>query len=376
MLRVTNVVGARPNFMKIAPLMWEMAKRTDLFTPRLVHTGQHFDREMSAAFFDELGIPEPDVDLACGGGSHAEQTANIMVAFERDLLSHPADVIVVVGDVNSTMACAVVAKKLNLTVAHVEAGLRSGDMSMPEEINRKVTDAIADLLLTPSPDADENLLKEGVDPARIFFVGNTMIECLLAQLHKTEGRDTLRRFGVEPGQYGTVTLHRPSLVDHRTVLEPVLKVLYELSQQMPLVWPVHPRTRRELERTGLLTAILGIPTIKLSQPLGYLDMLTLNRNARLILTDSGGLQEEATVLGVPCLTLRTTTERPVTVSSGANIVVGTDPKRIRSEAKAILLGCRRNMTIPELWDGHVAARVSDVLISNVKPLRLEGRPQE
>jgi UDP-N-acetylglucosamine 2-epimerase (non-hydrolysing) len=355
------VAGARPNFMKVAPLLQELRKYPAVFQPRLIHTGQHYDADMSDVFFQELALPQPDRFLGVGSGSHAEQTAKIMVAFEQVCLEERPDLVVVVGDVNSTMACAITAKKLGIPVAHVEAGLRSRDWTMPEEINRVVTDAISDLLFTPSRDADENLLREGVAAERIHFVGNVMIDCLLAQLPKTETRDTLRRFCVEPGRYVTLTLHRPSNVDDAVVFGGIVDVLLELAQELPIIWPVHPRSRKMLEHCGLAGRVTDSRGLRLTEPLGYLDMLTLNRRARFILTDSGGLQEEATILRVPCITLRHNTERPVTVAVGANQLAGNQPDRVRAAVGAVLSGNGHPIHAPELWDGRTAERIVNVL---------------
>jgi UDP-N-acetylglucosamine 2-epimerase (non-hydrolysing) len=355
------VVGARPNFMKVAPLLQELRKHPDAFRARLIHTGQHYDAEMSDVFFQELEMPQPERSLGVGSGSHAEQTARVMLAFEQVCLEQPPDLVVVVGDVNSTMACAITAKKLGLAVAHVEAGLRSGDWTMPEEINRLVTDTISDVLFTPSTDANENLLREGIAPERIHFVGNIMIDCLMALLPKTEARTTLQRYGLAAGNYASMTLHRPSNVDDGEVLRGILEVMIEESKDLPIVWPVHPRSRKTLQKLDLLSRMERSPGLKLIEPVGYLDMLTLNRNARMIITDSGGLQEEATVLGVPCITVRHNTERPATVEAGANQVVGNRPDAIRAAMQAVRDGKRPNIHIPKLWDGMTSGRIVDVL---------------
>lgn len=355
------VAGARPNFMKVAPLLHALARFPESFEVRLIHTGQHYDAGMSDVFFQELDLPQPDRFLGVGSGSHAEQTARIMVAFETVCVEEKPDLVVVVGDVNSTLACALTAKKLGIRVAHVEAGLRSRDWSMPEEINRIVTDRISDLLFTPSRDADENLLQEGIPPEQIHFVGNLMVDSLLAQLPKTEGRDTLQRFEVKPRQYATLTLHRPANVDDPAVFKGILEVIIELSERLPVVWPIHPRTRNIYSQLGLQELVERRNGLRPCEPLGYLDMLTLNRHARLILTDSGGLQEEATVLQVPCLTLRPNTERPVTVASGCNRIAGNRPESIRPLLTSVLEGPDRPNQIPELWDGRAASRVAEVL---------------
>lgn len=348
--------------MKVAPPLCELRKHPQVFQTQLIHTGQHYDAEMSEVFFRELELPRPDRFLGVGSGSHAEQTARVMVAFERVCLEEKPDLVVVVGDVNSTMACAITAKKLCLPVAHIEAGLRSRDWTMPEEVNRVVTDAISDLLFTPAREADANLVREGIPPERIHFVGNVMIDCLLAQLPKTEQRDTLERFGVEAGQYATLTLHRPSNVDSPEVLSGIVKVMAELSRELSVIWPIHPRSSKMLAQSKLLHHIDCSPNFKLIDPLGYLDMLTLNRQARMILTDSGGLQEEATVLGVPCVTLRQNTERPVTVEVGANRLAGNQPEGIRAAIQSVLDAKEATIRSPELWDGRAAARIADVLM--------------
>lgn len=360
--KIILVAGARPNFIKVAPILQELVKYPEVFRTMLIHTGQHYDAEMSDVFFQDLELPKPDRFLGVGSGSHAEQTAKVLTTFERVCIEERPDLVVVVGDVNSTMACAIAAKKLFIRVAHVEAGLRSRDWAMPEEINRVVTDAISDLLFTPSFDANENLLREGVPPERIHFVGNVMVDCLLTQISKTENRDTLQRFGVTAGNYATLTLHRPSNVDDPEVFTGIFNVMLDLSQELPIIWPVHPRSRKMLEQLGLVRLINGSGGLRLTEPVGYLDMLTLNRWARMIITDSGGLQEEATVLGIPCVTLRENTERPVTVKAGANRVVGNSPDRIKSAVLSILNGNGNKITIPELWDGKAAVRIVEVFM--------------
>jgi len=355
------VAGARPNFMKVAPLLQEFSKYPGLFAPKLVHTGQHYDVEMSDVFFEELELPRPDRFLGVGSGSHAEQTAKIMIAFEKVCHGKRPDLVVVVGDVNSTMACAITAKKLAIPVAHVEAGLRSRDWTMPEEINRLVTDAISDLLFTPSRDADENLLREGIHHEKIHFVGNVMIDCLLSHLSKTDRLNTLQRLGLERRRYATLTLHRPSNVDDPKILRGIVDVVIELSREMPVIWPVHPRSRKNLDLLGVMAKVKNESALRLIDPVGYLDMLALNRFARLILTDSGGLQEEATVLGVPCITLRHNTERPVTVAAGGNHVVGNEPGNIRNAITSVLAQPRNEIRPPELWDGKTAERIVEVL---------------
>jgi UDP-N-acetylglucosamine 2-epimerase (non-hydrolysing) len=360
-MNIFVVAGARPNFMKVAPLMNRFSKHPDKFRARLVHTGQHYDAGMSDVFFKDLDLPQPDRFLGIGSGSHAEQTGKVMIAFEKVCFEERPDLVIVVGDVNSTMACAITAKKLCIPVAHVEAGLRSRDWTMPEEINRIVTDAVSDLLFTPSRDGDQNLLREGVSPEKIHFVGNVMIDSLLAHLSKTEGRDTPARLGVETGRYATLTLHRPSNVDEPEILAGIIDVLIDLSRELPIIWPLHPRSKKNLESVGLLARLEKAPGMILTDPLGYLDMLAVNRHARMIITDSGGLQEEATVLGVPCITLRHNTERPVTVECGCNRVVGNNPAAIRSAVSSALSLNGKGIRIPELWDGRAAERIAAVL---------------
>jgi UDP-N-acetylglucosamine 2-epimerase (non-hydrolysing) len=361
MLKVINVVGARPNFMKVAPVVEAMRRRPREFLPLVVHTGQHYDARMSDAFFRDLGLPEPDFHLGVGSGSHARQTAAVMERFEPVVVEHAPDWVVVVGDVNSTLACALVCAKLGVRVAHVEAGLRSRDRTMPEEINRLLTDQISDLLLTPSPDADENLLAENIPPSRIRFVGNVMIDSLYAQLGRAAGSRAREALGVKGLDYAVVTLHRPSNVDDAGVLARLLSALERIGRRLPVVFPVHPRTLGRLAEFELLDrARAAAPGLRLVEPLGYLDFLRLMSGARLVLTDSGGLQEETTALSIPCLTLRENTERPVTVTHGTNRVVGTDEERIVSEAFAALDNPRD--TLPPLWDGQAADRVLNALL--------------
>ena len=345
-MRIVNVVGARPNFMKIAPLLREY-RRHPGFTPILVHTGQHYDANMSDQFFRQLDIPAPDIDFGIGSGTHAEQTAKVMIEMEKFLLAQPADLVVVVGDVNSTMAATLVAAKLCIPVAHVEAGLRSGDRTMPEEVNRIVTDALSDYCFTTSPDADENLRHEGIPAEKIHFVGNVMIDTLL-RLKDSAGKSE--------GRYGVVTLHRPSNVDDRATLDGILSALDEIHQDLPLVFPVHPRTIGKLKQFNLQSKL------KLIEPVGYLESLRLLAGATMVLTDSGGMQEETTALGVPCLTIRENTERPVTVTEGTNTLVGTSRDRILSEARKILAGHGKRGRLPKYWDGHAAERIVQCLL--------------
>lgn len=355
MTRILLVAGARPNFMKVAPILAELDRRG--VDSVLVHTGQHYDPAMSDVFFEELGIRPPDHHLEVGSASHAVQTARIMEAFEPVVLEEAPDWIVVVGDVNSTVACSLVAAKLQIAVAHVEAGLRSRDWSMPEEVNRLVTDRLSQLLLAPSPDAVENLLAEGYPDDIIVLAGNVMVDTMLMNLDRALARPIRRDLSLDDGAYGLVTLHRPSNVDVRSVLEGLLEGIGTVAQDLPLVFPVHPRVRRAL-------AEVDVPSeIRLIDPVGYLDSIALQARARLVLTDSGGVQEETTVLGVPCLTLRENTERPITVTEGTNQVVGTRPERIVAAARRVLTdppAPRR----PELWDGQARVRIVDALLTH------------
>lgn len=327
----------------------------------VVHTGQHYDVELSQVFLEELGMPDPDVHLGVGSGTHAEQTARIMLAFERELARIGPKVVVVVGDVNSTLACALVASKEHYPVAHVEAGLRSFDPAMPEEINRRLTDHVSTYLFTTSRDADENLVAEGIPAERIVFAGNTMIDTLLRLRDQARGRETLVELGLERHQYAVATLHRPENVDDPESLRRLLAALERVGRRLPIVFPVHPRTRERMVALGLRGDQLHDRRVILSGPLGYLDFIGLLADARLVVTDSGGVQEETTVLGVPCLTVRDTTERPVTVTSGTNTVVGRDPDRLVKEAVAALVGPIPLARLPERWDGRAGERVVEYL---------------
>jgi UDP-N-acetylglucosamine 2-epimerase (non-hydrolysing) len=367
-MKIIVVAGARPNFMKIAPLMeafrCRQPERPDLQVI-LVHTGQHYDEKMSDSFFQDLQIPVPDINLGVGSGTHAQQTARVMVAFEEVCLAQQPDWVVVVGDVNSTMACTITAKKLGIRVAHVEAGLRSRDMSMPEEINRLCTDVLADLLFTTDTIADENLSREGVAAERIHFVGNTMIDTLLR--HAGRARSMAPLNGFREGQFAVLTLHRPGNVDRCETLTSILGAIFDISTRIPVVFPVHPRTRGRLQEFGLLEQIESGGTIHLIEPLGYLPFLSLVMHSRMVLTDSGGIQEEATVLRIPCITMRPNTERPITCEIGTNILAGTDPARIRQAAYSVLDGACRDSAIPEKWDGRAAVRIVDILLATGPP---------
>jgi len=357
---VVHVVGARPNFMKVAPVVRALAARGA--TQRLVHTGQHYDASMSDVFFADLGLPSPDVHLGVGSAPHGEQTGKVMIAFERALAELPRpDWVVVPGDVNSTLAAALVAAKAELRVAHLEAGLRSFDRAMPEELNRVATDHVSDLLLTPSPDADANLGREGIPAERVVRVGNTMIDSLLVALPAARARRAPERLGLEPGRYALVTLHRPSNVDDPDTLYRILGALGRLARELPVLFPVHPRTRARLAAPALAGAAAAL---QVAEPMGYLDFLSLTAGARLVLTDSGGVQEETTALGVPCLTLRSNTERPITVSEGTNTVVGTDPAHILPAVARALASPPRGRC-PALWDGKAGERVAEALLARV-----------
>jgi UDP-N-acetylglucosamine 2-epimerase (non-hydrolysing) len=358
MKMVVHIVGARPNFMKVAPIYRAIARRGRLHQ-LLVHTGQHYDVKMSDVFFSDLGMPAPDVHLGVGSGSHAEQTARIMTALERVLEAKPPALVSVVGDVNSTLAAALVAAKMAIPISHVEAGLRSFDRTMPEEINRIVADRLSEWLLTPSPDADENLRREGVDPERIVMVGNVMIDSLLASKARADKLSTVADLGLTPRGYAVCTLHRPSNVDDPGRLGGLIDALAFVSARIPVIFPAHPRTRKMIAQAKLASTLETSPNLRLVDPMGYLEFLALTSQAKLILTDSGGLQEESTALNVPCLTLRENTERPVTVAVGTNTVVGTDPDRIKREAAKILEGRGKRGRVPDLWDGHTSERIAE-----------------
>lgn len=365
------VAGARPNFMKIAPIVRALqaqAGSPHALSYKIVHTGQHYDRDMNEVFFEELGIPAPDVFMAAGSGSHAGQTARIMVAFEALCVAERPDAVLVVGDVNSTLACSIVAKKMQIPVAHVEAGLRSGDMAMPEEINRRVTDSIADWFFVTEPSAIEHLRREGKPDSAIHYVGHVMVDNVLYQADKLahEGgrfensawKDARRAAGQ---RYGVVTLHRPGNVDAADVFARIAAALNAISQALPLIFPVHPRTRASLEKFGVQLD----PGVTLAGPQSYMAFLDLWKDAALVLTDSGGLQEETTALGVPCVTLRDNTERPVTVEEGSNVLAGSDPDAILAHVQAILRGEGKRGRRPQLWDGHAAERIVAVLANEL-----------
>lgn len=366
-MKIVNIVGARPNFIKIAPLMKAMRKHPEI-QPFLVHTGQHYDAGMAGCFFKDLEIPSPDVFLEVGPGSHAVQTAEVMKRLEPVLERQRPDVVLVVGDVNSTMAAALTAAKLNIKVAHVEAGLRSFDRTMPEEVNRLVTDAVSDFLFVTEESGEKHLLAEGISRDKIFFVGNVMIDSLESSRHLWTQSTILEQLHLNKAQYGVVTLHRPSNVDDVHTLERLVEALSEVAQRCPLIFPVHPRTIGSLKSLKRFRSCLHFgndptPTtgIRCMDPVGYLDFMALVSNARIVLTDSGGLQEETTVLGIPCLTLRENTERPVTVTHGTNRVIGSSPSRILTEAARIFDTPLESPVLPPLWDGNASERIVAVL---------------
>jgi UDP-N-acetylglucosamine 2-epimerase (non-hydrolysing) len=352
------VCAARPNFMKVAPL-YHALKKEPWANPVIVHTGQHYDPNMSDAFFEDLGLPKPDIYLGVKSGTHAEQTGRVMMSYEKVLNDQRPDLIVVVGDVNSTMAAAIAASKLGIKVAHLEAGLRSRDRSMPEEINRLVTDVIADMLWTPSKDASENLINEGISPDKIHLVGNIMIDSLEMLRNKIEGQDTYRTFGMEAGRFGVVTLHRPSNVDDPSVLKDICGILGEISEKVPLIFPIHPRTRKKMEEHHLLSRMESSKRLLLPEPLNYVRFMNLVFNCRLIITDSGGIQEETSYLDIPCLTLRRNTERPITITHGTNQLC--ELTQLKEKTEEILQGRVKRRKHMELWDGKTAERIVEVL---------------
>ena len=368
-MKIIHVVGARPNFMKTAPLIRAMNKHADTFDQVLIHSGQHYDQNMSGIFFEHLGMPAPDVYLGVGSGSHAQQTAAVMRAFEPILEKQKPDWVVVVGDVNSTLACALTAAKMNVNVAHVEAGLRSNDRTMPEEVNRVLTDQVSDALFTPSVDADTNLRREGIDSNRIHLVGNVMIDSLVSMRSAADRRWTglqqeLGLTGLAP--FTLVTLHRPANVDEPETLKELVHAIDRLTSLSPVVFPVHPRTRHRLESLELYENLASRKDLKIIEPLGYLDFLALESHAAVVITDSGGVQEETTYLGVPCLTVRPNTERPVTLSNGTNKLVSCDADAIVAAADDVLKsGGPAEYSMPDLWDGNAADRIVDVFLSRL-----------
>lgn len=360
-MKITLIAGARPNFMKIAPIIraiHKAQKEGNNIQYRLVHTGQHFDQNMSDRFFEQLEIPHPHINLESGGGSQAEQTANIMVRFEKELLNNPADLVLVVGDVTSTMACSIVAKKLHTKVAHVEAGIRSGDITMPEEVNRIVTDSITDYFFTTTNWAGENLLKSGIKPEQIFFVGNTMIDTLLHHQHQFTPPEIWSKANLQPKNYLVLTLHRPANVDGEKKLQLLMQTIIDSAKGLPIIFPVHPRTAKSLQNLGIQAS-----NLYMIDPLGYFEFNYLVQHAKGVITDSGGITEETTVMGVPCITLRNTTERPETVTVGTNELIGVNPEAIPPVMERLLSGNWKKGSIPEKWDGKTAERVVEILLN-------------
>jgi UDP-N-acetylglucosamine 2-epimerase (non-hydrolysing) len=363
--KIVSVVGARPNFMKVAPIHRAFQKYKDTVQHLIVHTGQHYDQAMSKVFFEDLELPNPNMYLGVGSGSHAQQTAKIMVEFEKVLAEQAPDLVIVVGDVNSTLACSLVATKMGIPVAHVEAGLRSFDRTMPEEINRLVTDALSDFLFVSEPSGLQNLKREGVGDEKVFLVGNVMIDSLMHYREKAKKSEVPKTLGLTPRQYILVTIHRPSNVDHKDDLERVFGVLRQLSNRTTVVFPIHPRTRKMLGQFGMEASVQGIPNLILIDPLGYLDFLSLMDSAALLITDSGGIQEETTYLRVPCLTLRESTERPITVEKGTNELCKGDLESVIPRSFEILDGKAKHGTIPELWDGRAAERITRIVLDKL-----------
>ncbi len=364
-MTITLIAGARPNFIKIAPIIHAIQKAQQEGNDiqyRLVHTGQHYDKNMSDTFFEELHIPNPDTNLGCGGGSQAEQTAHIMMAFEKDLLQHPTDLVLVVGDVTSTMACSIVAKKLCTPVCHVEAGIRSGDLTMPEEINRIVTDALADFYFTTSEVANTNLRRAGIEQNRIYFVGNVMIDTLLKNQPFFRKTDLFDQLNLHDKHYIVLTLHRPANVDEANKLALTMKAITDNVHDEPVIFPIHPRTAKIFNELNI-----NAPNLHIVQPLGYLEFNYLVQHARAVITDSGGITEETTVMSIPCLTLRNNTERPETCTIGTNELIGTDPNNIQPALKRLYDGQWKLGNIPPLWDGHTAQRIVNILLQNPLP---------
>ena len=357
-MKLTIIAGARPNFMKIAPIIHAINKKSDFgLSYRLVHTGQHYDPKMSHTFFEELNIPLPDVNLNCGGGTQAEQTAAIMIAFEKELKSNPADLVMVVGDVTSTMACSIVAKKMNVKVAHIEAGLRSWDLTMPEEINRIVTDSLSDYFFTTTELAGKNLRNTGAKPEQIFFVGNVMIDTLLSNRNRFRKPVVWDELSLQKGKYIVITLHRPGNVDDLGKLKAFMDKITAHSNNLPIIFPMHPRTAKVFNELGI-----NASNLRIIEPLGYLEFNYLVEKSKCVITDSGGITEETTVMGIPCITLRDNTERPETVEIGTNELIGTNPESIQPALKKVLSGKWKKGSIPAKWDGKTAERIVDVLL--------------
>ena len=359
-IKILNIVGARPNFMKIAPIH-RLMKISENFDPLLLHTGQHYDQKMSKIFFDDLEMPEPQIYLGVGSGSHAEQTGRVMIELEKIVMELNPDLILVVGDVNSTLAASLVASKLHVPIAHVEAGLRSFDRNMPEEINRIVTDSVADLLLVTEKSGETNLVNEGVPQSKIHFVGNVMIDSLLHFRQKAQNSKILEQLNLVEQPYSLVTLHRPSNVDSQKSFSNILDAFNEIEKKIPIIFPIHPRTKKMIEQLGFGKKIENMKNLKMTDPLGYLDFLNIMQSAKFLLTDSGGIQEETTVLGIPCITMRENTERPVTVELGTNVIVGMNTEKIINESSKILSGTFKKGQIPPLWDGKAATRIIEII---------------
>lgn len=363
MKKIISVVGARPNFMKVAPLHKAFQKYNGTIKHLICHTGQHYDEKMSKVFFDELELPKPDFYLGVGSGSHAEQTARVMIEFEKVLLQEKPDLVIVVGDVNSTIACTLTASKLNIKTAHVESGLRSFDREMPEEINRLLTDAIADFLFVTEQSGIDNLKHEGVPDEKVFMTGNVMIDSLVSYTHKAEKSCVLEDYQLQKNNFILVTLHRPSNVDSKEYLEQLIHLLNTLAGKRKLIFPIHPRTRNNMHSFGLADTVSS--NVILTDPIGYIDFLALTMNAELIVTDSGGIQEESTYLGVQCITVRNNTERPSTVTIGTNQLIGTDLAQVEKAALRVLDGHRKKGGIPPLWDGHAAERIAEIIAERI-----------
>ena len=359
MKKIISLVGARPNFIKIAPLHKVFKKFLDIVNHKICHTGQHFDENMSKVFFDELDLPKPDFYLGIGGGTNTVQTARIMIEFEKVLLQENPDLIIVPGDVNSTMAGALVASKMGIKIAHVESGLRSFDRTMPEEINRIVTDMLADYLFVSEKSGIDNLSREGIDSNKVFFVGNIMIDSLVHYIPRIDKSDILKKFNLIPYHYISVTFHRPGNVDLQVNLEAIIKMLNRLAEKRKVVFPIHPRTKTNLKKFNLLAS--NHENLHMIDAIGYIDFLTLTKNAELVITDSGGIQEETTYMGIQCITVRNNTERPVTVETGTNQLIGTDLELVENAAFKILNGNKKPGEIPELWDGETAERIVSII---------------
>ena len=362
MKKIISVVGARPNFMKVAPVHRAFQKDSDKVEHLICHTGQHYDEKMSKIFFDDLGLPHPDFYLGVGSGSHAEQTARVMIEFEKTLLKEKPELVIVVGDVNSTVACTLVAAKLYIRTAHIEAGLRSFDRTMPEEINRLLTDAISDFLFVSEESGLKNLEKEGIPKEKVFFVGNVMIDSLIYNLSKAGSSGVMKEFGLNPSEFILVTLHRPANVDSEEFIKNLINLFDTLAEKRKILFPVHPRTKKNFLDFGFNPESDGV---LLTDPIGYVDFLALTKNAELIITDSGGIQEESTYLGVQCITVRDNTERPVTTAIGTNHLVGTNLKEVEKAAIEILNGNKKKGKIPELWDGKTAERIAKIIVDKI-----------